>query len=279
MPIDISSNIQQVIRELGQVLPSQIPLAAAGAINDVAFSSRKALVEDLRRKIDRPTPATLAAPRVIGRATRDKLEATIGLADLGSKSGAAGMDAERNLGHHFRGGARRFKNFEAAFMRLGYLASGENIVPAAGSWAMRLNRYGNIPGPVVTQLISYFAGFSEQGYKANMSARRKKQIAKVGKSAGGYRTINGVVYFVVPSRSRRGVFPRLIHGRFDPHLAPGIWAKRGTHGAEVAPVVLFVRRAVYRRRFDMHRTVSEVVQRDFGAAFNRRLAAAVRSAR
>jgi hypothetical protein len=279
MRISISSNIAPAVSGLESTLRRQIPFATEGAINDVAFAGRKALVEELRRKIDRPTPATLAAPRVIARATKERLEATIGLADLGSKSGAAGMDAQRNIGHHYTGGTRRFKQFEAAFARLGYLAPGENIVPASGSWAMTLNRYGNIPGAFVTQLISYFAGFGEQGYKANMTARRKKQIAKVRKSANGYRTINGVVYFVVPSRSRQAAFPRILESRFDPHLAPGIWAKRGIHGSDVAPVVLFVRRASYTKRLDMRKTVSDVVQREFAAAFSRRLAAAVRSAK
>lgn len=257
----------------------QARFALSGALNDVAFQLRKAQVDQFRSTFDRPTPATTASFRVLRKATKDRLEAVVGLDDRGAKSGSTGMDAPRTIGHHFTGGVRAFKQFEAAFFRLGYLAAGENIVPAADSWAITLNRYGNIPPSRIIQLISYFAGFGEQGYRANMTQRRKASLAKRGKTPSGYATINGVQYFVVPSRSRRGVFPRLLDARFDPHLAPGIWARRGIHGSDVAPVVLFVRRATYRKRFDLQRLAQDVIGRGLQPAFARRFANALRTAR
>ena len=277
--ISVQIDIDKATRGIEKVA-EQSAFATSQSINDVAFSSRKDAQAKVTSGISGPTPATRSAVRVINQATKQKLFADVGLADAGTKSGAAAMDAERTIGHHFIGGARRFKRFEAAFARLGYLAPGEYIVPAdQSSWAVRYNRYGNLPPGFIVQLISYFSGFGEQGYKANMTDKRKRALMRAGRTESGYRTINGVQYFAIPSRSQWGRFPRLINGRHDPHLAPGIWAKRGTHGSDVAPVVLFVKRATYRKRFDFPRMIGDVVKRDFATAFSRRLQAALRSAR
>ena len=57
------------------------------------------------------------------------------------------------------------------------------------------------------------------------------------------KTIRGRVYFV--SKGITG----------GSSLPPGIWAKSGTHGAEVKPVLMFVRRATYVQRIDLDRVV------------------------
>lgn len=271
--ISVLAGIEDAIKGLN-AQQKQVMFAAGGALNDVAFSSRAKQIEQFKTKFENATPATFASVRVFGKASRTDLQVAVGLTDLGTKSGAAGMDAERTIGHHFYGGVRKFKRFEAAFYRLGYLAQGENIVPAKDSWAITLDRFGNIKGGFIVQLISYFAGFSEQGYKANMTDRRKTSLAKVERSKAGFLAIRGVVYFVVPSRSRQSG-----QGRFDQHLHPGIWAKRGTHGSDIAPVVLFVPRGQYQQRFDLRKVVQDTVDRDFAASFSRRRDAAMRTER
>lgn len=271
--ISVLADIEEAIKGLN-AQQKQVMFAAGGALNDVAFSARAKQVDQFRTRFESATPATFASVRVFGKASRTDLRVAVGLADLGTKSGAAGMDAERTIGHHFHGGARKFKRFEAAFYRLGYLAAGENIVPAQDSWAITLDRFGNIKGGFVVQLISYFAGFSEQGYKANMTDKRRKSLAKVGRSDAGFLAVRGVVYFVVPSKSRQSG-----QGRFDQHLHPGIWAKRGTHGADIAPVVLFVQRGQYQQRFDLRKLVQDTINIEFAASFSRRLDAAMRTAR
>lgn len=271
--ISVLTNIEEVIKSLNAE-QKQVMFAAGGALNDLAFSARKKQINQFETKFENATPATFASLRVFGKASRTNLQVAVGLTDLGSKSGAAGMDAERAIGHHFTGGVRKFKRFEAAFYRLGYLATGENIVPAKDSWAITLDRFGNIKGGFIVQLISYFAGFSEQGYKANMTDKRKASIAKAERSKSGFMAIRGVVYFVVPSRSRQGG-----QGRFDQHLPPGIWAKRGTHGSNIAPVVLFVKRGQYQKRFDLADVVRDTISREFAPSFSRRLKAAMGSAR
>ena len=46
------------------------------------------------------------------------------------------------------------------------------------------------------------------------------------------------------------------------HLHPGIWAKKGTHGSNVAPVLLFVRNVSYKPRFDFFGVAERTVAKE-----------------
>jgi len=222
-----------------------------------------------------PTPYTLRAIKVTG-ARKDKLEAVI---ELRQDAPSKGSIWARALGHLFVGGARDVKKMERAFTGAGLLPSGSVMVPASNSWAMPLDSYGNPPRGLIVQLLSYFKAFGEQGYRANMTDKRKARLAKVGKSASGYKAINGVVYFVSYGRAGRGGSDRWAHTRASQHLPAGIWAKRGTHGADVAPVFLFVKTGRYAQKFDLEEITQRVVTRDWRANFDSALAEALRTAR
>lgn len=277
--VDVTVDIKEATKGL-TVAQKQVRFATAGALNDMAYEGRARVQGQMQKKFDRPTKFALSAIRVFGKAKPAEMYVELGLSQGVGKNISSGGSSERSLAHHFNGGTRAFKRFEAALMNLQYLAPGENVVvPKDASWAAKIDQYGNLKPSFIVQLISYFQGFSEQGYKANMTAEKKGKLAKIGKTKDGYKTINGVVYFVVPSVSKRGIFPRLINGRFDPHLPPGIWAKRLVHGVDVAPVVLFVKRAQYKQRFDLKEIVSEAVREKFKSAFDRRLEYALRTAK
>ena len=64
----------------------------------------------------------------------------------------------------------------------------------------------------------------------------------------GYKTIWGAVYFVSYGKLR---------SNRSSHFAPGIWARSGMHGAEVKPVLMFVKTPNYKPIFSMER-VAEV---------------------
>lgn len=97
---------------------------------------------------------------------------------------------------------------------------------------------GNLRGPFVAQLISYFRASSEQGYSANMTDKRKRTIHKGTKRTTGRR------YFVAYGRMRDGR---------GAHLAAGIWAAQGTGSVDIRPVVMFVRAGSYTPRLSMER--------------------------
>jgi hypothetical protein len=125
---------------------------------------------------------------------------------------------------------------------------------------------GNLRGPFMVQLISYFQAFSEVGHRANMTKKRKDKLENRGVSANGYKTINWFMYFVV--------YGGLRSGRTS-HLAPGIWAKSGIHGSTVRPVLMFVRSPAYVPRLSLEKVIQKS---QLQAKFETRLRYQIRTA-
>lgn len=259
------TGLDAVKRQLG-AMAKQVPYAASRAINETAKRVQQRVYDDMRTKLDRPTPYALRS-MAIKRSTKVDLTAVVGLR---TDAPGKGTPWDKALAHQFSGGERRWRKFEAALNKVGVLPSGMAAVPPRkSSWAITLDQFGNVPRGLIVTLLSYFQVFGEQGYKANSTQKSRDRRAKFGRTASGYKTINGVMYFaVLPGRPRTAHFKQ-----------PGIYAKRGTHGVDVAPVLLFVRRPHYQRRIDLERIAKEVVATEFNPAFNRELQAAIASAR
>lgn len=139
-------------------------------------------------------------------------------------------------------------------------------VPRDVSWANPLDNFGNPKPSLIVKLIAYFNAFGEQGYRANMTDKRRERLAK--KSGN---KIGGVVYFI--SRGK-GMW----YGR-QQHLAAGIWAKRGTHGVDIAPVFLFVKKGSYRQVIDLSSIGESTVIRHWKPEFDRELVTAIRNSK
>lgn len=240
----------------------QVSYAAARALNNLAFQGNAMIKDEMRRTFKGgATPYTLSAFKVI-KASRENLQASV---ELRVDSGGKARSYDKTLGHLFSGGSRTFKGMEGAFRRLGVLWPGYIIVPGE---ACPLDSYGNPPRALIVQLISYFNAFGEQGYRANMTDRRRANLAKVGKSAGGYKSIGGVQYFI--SRGK-GMW----YGRRQ-HLPAGVWAKTGIHGVDVRPIFLFVRMGRWRRFIELQRIADHLATSrwpvEFKAEFDRAMA-------
>lgn len=261
MQITITADIKEVQIQLDKA-GKQARYAGSQAINDSAFNARAAVQREMDSKFDRVTPYIRRSVFV----TQSKPETL--LAVMAPKyQGGKGVDPQKVLQAEVFGGSRRQKASEKSLQRVGILPAGYSIVPGE---RCPLDQYGNIKGSFLVQLISYFQAFSEQGYKANMTDKRKANLAKVGRSAGGYKTINGVVYFVAYGRMRSGR---------TSHLAPGIWSKTGIHGVDVKPILMFVPSVSYSRRLDFDGVATKAVAETFPAAFASRFDAAMRTAR
>jgi len=261
MQLSIETNFRDVARELDRA-GKQARFAAMQALNDTGFKVRDALHKEMDQKFDRVTPY-IKRSIFVTRATKAKLEVVIEPRYMGGK----GVDPKNVLQASIYGGARKHKRSEVALRRVGILPVGYSIVPGR---AVPLDQYGNVRGSFLVQLISYFKAFSEQGYRANMTDKRKAGLAKFGKSANGYRTINGVVYFIAYGKLRSGK---------TSHLHPGIWARTGIHGSDIKPILMFVRDPKYRQRFDFHKIGERTALKEFPRAFDIRYAAALRTAR
>jgi len=280
-------NLAAVMRHVDQVAKQQ-RFAAIGALVDTAFEVRKAMQAAMRASFDRPTPFVLGGVQVQTPRRILELSAATQAAGLGAGSEAGNLTAIVRIDPDGRGkgpsqaqvlraevfgGSRAYKGAERRLQSAGLMLPGQYMVPSKELLAQGnlVDAYGNVRGSFIRSLLSYLQAFNTAGFTANMSRRSRDRIAARGRNERGYATINGVVYFVSKGRGER-------NGRLQ-HLPAGIWAKRGTHGAQVYPVFLFVdapRYQVRLRFFDIARNVAE---REFPRRFQDRFRRAMATAR
>jgi hypothetical protein len=232
MRLDLKLDGLGAVREtLAKLSGKQARTAYAAALNDAGFQVRRVMRNEIRSVFDRPTPY-VANSVYVRQATAERLSVAIEPTYYGGK----GIDPQQILQAQEFGGTRRDKRSEVALRRAGILPSGYQTaiprIPFPGSDDSR----GNLRGSFLVQLIAYFRAFGEQGYRANLTARRRESIHRGTKRQAGRR------YFVAYGRLRSGP---------TAHLAPGIWAAQGTHGVDLRPVLMFVRTGVYRSRLSM----------------------------
>ncbi len=265
MDISVKTNINQAVGFLNR-FSDQIPFAAAVALTKTAKQGAESMRSAFKNEFDRPTGYTINS-LFSSSANKRSLTAAFGLKDQAMISKSGGNTPANTLAHHFTGGQSRMARYELAFRKLGMLGFDEDIVP--GYNLAELNQYGNIPVSLIVKLISYFGGFGEQGYKANTSSDKRAKLAKItdknskGKKKSKYVTINGVVYF---------------YANGSDHLHRGVWAKKGIHGSDIRPILMFVKRANYSKRFDLTR-FSNSAKSNFDVNFKESFAYAVRTAK
>ncbi len=254
MEIKLSAQVigqSQLLAQLHGLTGAKAAGSYVKALNDTAFEIRRAMQDEMRAVFDSPTDYVLRSPKFV-KATPGKLSVYIaptnGRADnLSSTGGKAGIDPQRILDAQTWGGRRADKRIESALRRAGILPNGYQTAIPAQPFPGSDDGKGNLKGSFVGQLVSYLQASAEQGYRANMTDKRKAAVHKGSKRASGRR------YFVSYGKLRSGA-RTTAKGDFDvrtSHLAPGIWAASGTGGADVRPVVMFVKAGRYQPRFDM----------------------------
>jgi hypothetical protein len=251
-------------------VPRQVRFAAVGGINDALFEAKQAETAAMQQVFDRPTPYILKSA-LVRRADRDQAAGEIYIDFFGRGKGVA---PEKILQAEVFGGRRRAKRAELALQRVGLMPPGWAMVPGPGAQP-HLDAYGNVKGSFIVQLLSYLQAFGEQGYRANMTARRRKALAKLGRSERGFKTILGVQYFVSRGKGTWGALPSAGRQGREQTLPAGIWARSGIHGAKVTNVFRFVPLPRYAQRFDFHRVARETVAAALPAAYERRMQAAL----
>lgn len=252
-------NLDRVRDTLNKLSGPQARVAYAKAINDTAFQVRREMQADMARSFDRVTPFIQKSPKVF-MATADKLSASIAPTldnrNRPSTGGAVGVDPQDVLQAQEFGGRRRDKRSEVALRRAGILHNGWQTAIPASPYPGSDDGRGNLRGAFLQQLLSYMQAYSEQGYRANMTDKRKAKLRNqqgIGNIAAKkvYKTTLGVRYFVSYGRMR------------GHHLAPGIWAAKGTHDVDVKPVLMFVRTPTYQPRLSMERIAQAADVQDY----------------
>jgi hypothetical protein len=253
-----SSNSKEVAQAMGAMV-RQYRSGARSALNTVTRYAIEDVREEMRKRFDRPTPYVL---RAVDGEFASGQSATVETAVKLRYPGGKGVDPNSVLQAEFEGGARNDKRMERALMRLGVLNTGWNVVPGTGIPDDKMDRYGNVKGSYIVQILAYFQAFSEQGYKANMKPKRIKQLARHGQTDKGFKTIKGVEYFISRGRGTfagRGAQRATEHAgdrkRQEQHLPAGIWSRSGIHGSILKPVFMFVRRPIYRKAMDFDQVV------------------------
>lgn len=232
----------------------QVRFAEMVAVNRAAFKGREAVQKEMPRVFDRPTSWVRGGVRVV-KATKSDPVAAIDLDFWGNKQGVA---VESILQPEIYGGSRKHKRHEIALQRAGILPAGMFIVPGA---AANIDQYGNMSAGQINQIISWFQGFGEQGYQANMTKKTRDRRAKGTKKSRGFE------YFVVGAGAVRS-WARAGGGVGTHRMQPGIYLRTHTgFGSAIKPVMIFVRRVMYRSRLDFYGVGGAAARAEFGVQF------------
>ncbi len=264
MDLTVNVDLSQVMERL-KAAPEKARKISAKILTSAAFDVNAEIKTAMHQRFKGgATPYALRAFRVI-KSTPETLESRV---ELRQDSPGKGNEYNKALGHLFSGGTRAWKKMEGAFLKTGYLPPGYAMVPGA---AAPLDAFGNIPASFIRQLLSYLgAAEINLGYRANMTDKRKSKLASVGKTESGYKTINGVVYFI--SRGKGNWFGAISwkYGRTQ-NLPMGIWKKSGIHGVKVQPVFLFVKQGAYSKVIDLEQILSTYQETKFMPMVGRHL--------
>lgn len=219
-----------------ETLERVIAKAMVGTLNSLAFKGRAKVQETLPRVFDRPTPWTIRGVR-FEQATLQRPVSSVLMSDDRSK----GTAPTQYLHAQARGGLRRQKRSERAMERIGILGRGEGWVPGDD---MKLDRYGNVPGARMVQILSQLKAFSEVGALANVTTRSKA------------RNPRRKQYFSPRPGSK---------------LTRGVYERYGRGRRQVRPVLVFIKLPTYRRRFDLAGIVRKDVSRRLETTWARNL--------
>lgn len=255
-------NLGAVAEVLKRLSGKEAKVAYAKALNDTGFQVRRQMQGALKTSFDRVTPWIARSPKVF-MATPDKLSVsiapTLSTTNAPSTGGKVGVDPQMVLQAQEFGGKRADKRSESALRRAGILPQGMQTAIPREPFPGSDDGRGNLRGAFLQQLLSYLQAYSEQGFRANMTGKRKAGIHK------GTAKTQGRRYFVAYGKMRGGSRTTR-KGEADSrasNLAPGIWAVTGDSGAVVKPVLMFIRPAGYRPLISMDRIARESGAQDY----------------
>jgi hypothetical protein len=258
MQIAVTENFAEIRKRIADA-GKQNAFATSVALNKTAEVSKQALRSEMPRVFDRPTPWVLNSLR-IKYARKDKLSAELAYKDKSSVESARSM-----LEPQVDGGGRRAKVMELRLNRIGLLPVGWQAVPGA---AAQLDKFGNLNRGQITLLLNVIGAYTEAGYnKAN--AKTVARLAAGGRKSSQYGQY-GYAWLVNPVSGSKRI----------KHLKPGIFQRVATgFGSSLRPILMFVRTALYKKRFNFYGIVQKVVNSEFSKQFDAAHSLALRTAR
>lgn len=257
---DLTSTIDQAIGFAAKVYADQMPFATARAMTKTQQLVKQGIEAEMSAVFDNPTSYTLNSLR-LEPATKQKLQSRVWLKDDTFK----GTPATKYLRPQVEGGERSLKRFERALQHRGILPAGMVAVPGS---AAELDQYGNVMPSQIVQILSYFDAFPQQGYRANMTQRRRDSLAKGRNGARGFS------YFALSQAEGKllpGIYKRMSYGQ-DQRIAH---LQRGA----AKPVFIFVSMPTYRRLLDFYGIAKRITEAEFPRQLRESFDIAVKTAR
>lgn len=253
--------MDQLRRQLDGFSDRRFAAAVATALTRTAVAVRAEVQALARASFDRPTPYTMRQLRYVG-ASADNLRAAVGF-DISAVTDIrgtvqryeAGTDtpASKYLQFQTLGGQRGLKRFEKALQAVGVLPQGWLVVPGERA---KLDAFGNQAPSEIRQVLSWFdAAELVAGSRQNMREAGRERRRKGTRKSAGWE------FFAVAAGAQRG-FVRA-SGAVGRHaMQPGIYRRTSYGmGARIEPVMIFVRGASYKPRFDFYNVAQREAQK------------------
>jgi hypothetical protein len=195
--IQVTVNTAEIERLLGD-MARKMPVVVRNAVNDVAFELRRHYIEQIASTFPTAKPQTKKNIFVMkAKAGQFNSAQAVVLFDQ-----IYGKGIDEYMVANVEGGPRKMKPSE---QRLGRF-----YVPGAGA---KLDRYGNMQGGQVTQILSRLGRFGDvAGYDMNQTAASKDRLGRMKKRTGKKAT----EFFVVErpgGNLKPGVYKRTSTGQ------------------------------------------------------------------
>lgn len=280
MKIDIKvQGIKELQASLKDFSERRVRSTVATAMTRTAVMVRDQLQSRMASSIDRPTAYTRRNLRYTA-ATAKGLEASIGFDIVANQDMHGRVTGYTNMGRgqtpvgkymndQIEGGPRRNKRFELALRRVGILPAGWFAVPGERA---KMDAFGNQSAGEIRQILSWFdAAELVAGSTQNMrTAGRTKRAQGTKKRAGWqYHVIRpGQVLKRSWARNTSAAGPSRSRG--SKKMQPGIYRQtRHALGNQVEPIMIFVKSARYKPRWDFYGDARREVDRIYPAQIER----------
>jgi hypothetical protein len=239
--ISFEFEYKKAAQELNAIARIQLPYAMSVAINRTLNDVKTAEQEEMKRVFDNPTPWALNSIQ-IKYSNKANLHGEIKLKDFAGK----GIPATKFLKAEIEGGSRAIKRSERWLQERGLMPQGYRAVPGQGA---KLDKYGNITGGKITQILSYLGANPISSANTPNNKKHKKKAQ----------------YFAV------GVNDNRIYA-----LTPGIYERIGKG---VKPIMIFVKSVSYKARYNYVNIGESIARRVFPQNFERAMTEAMGTAR
>lgn len=223
-------SIAAIIDQVRGVPERVIPYAASTALTRVASQGRAAVLAEMPKVFDRPTPYALRSTRVVA-STITTLTARVQVNEDATNNGTP---AEKFLFPEVFGGPRNEKRFERTMRYSGVLARGEYAMPGEEA---PLDSYGNFRASELQRIFTAIRS-SFDPYQNKTTSKRSRKNAK------------NAPYYAGAVRGQRGVWKR--------------------ERRKLRPILIFTSAAPqYRRRLDFEGIVRRTAEANFDQEFTR----------